>query len=256
MGYFNASRQATSATIDAGLMVTGVGGAVRSTSGFLARGLSTIGRESVAFSSPMAQIGAVGDLSLLRTGGSAAGVAEEVAALRRIAAANATPEARALHARINERAGIAGSHSPTVVVQGSPLRPGGYVIHDVDLHGNLSPGVNRAPGFSGSSADGLVQSHHPVQVKWAETNVPGYDKNLAPSILLKTSRGEPHALINSAQRVRRAELRAQGVNPYGTSIRQEFQVSYRELIDAGVPPAVARKAMIDNYKYFDSLGAF
>jgi hypothetical protein len=33
-------------------------------------------------------------------------------------------------------------------------------------------------------------------------------------------------------------------------------MSYQEMIEAGVPEKVARKAIGRSYKYFDSLGAF
>ncbi|CAE12644.1 MULTISPECIES: hypothetical protein [Photorhabdus] len=35
--------------------------------------------------------------------------------------------------------------------------------------------------------------------------------------------------------------------------KEEFHTSYREMIDAGVPKAQARKALGDAYKYFDKL---
>jgi hypothetical protein len=51
-------------------------------------------------------------------------------------------------------------------------------------------------------------------------------------------------------------MKAQGLNPWGNTINQEFAIGYRQMIDAGVPQDVARKAIKDSYKYFDSLGAF
>lgn len=43
---------------------------------------------------------------------------------------------------------------------------------------------------------------------------------------------------------------------FNTDIRYEFNESYREMIEAGVDPKTARKAMGDAYKYFDRLGGF
>lgn len=40
--------------------------------------------------------------------------------------------------------------------------PNGYKIGDVDPHGTLSPGVNRASGHTNSKNDGFLQSHHPI----------------------------------------------------------------------------------------------
>ena len=84
----------------------------------------------------------------------------------------------------------------------------------------------------------------------AKRNVPGYNPDKAPAILLPSSSGMSHAQISSAQRAfRRA-------NGYGTSIKQEFNEAVRQMRSAGVPEAAIRKTMRQNYKYFDSLGAF
>ncbi|WP_447511695.1 hypothetical protein, partial [Acinetobacter geminorum] len=139
---------------------------------------------------------------------------------------------------------------------GSPSRPGGYVTGDVDEHGLLSPQVNRAPNFTNTKADNYVQSHHPVQDKWAQVNIDGYNRNSAPAILLESSSGSPHAKISAAQRAVRAEMKAKNQNPWGTTIREEFNIGYKQMIDAGVPKDIAKKAIKDSYKYFDSLGGF
>jgi len=132
------------------------------------------------------------------------------------------------------------------------LRPGGHQSLDVAPHENLSPTANRAPGHTNSRADGSVQSHHAIQQEWATRNkIPGYDANKAPCILLPSHSGSPHAKISASQRKRRRECPG-----YGTSIQDEFRISYGEMIDAGVPTKQARKAMAKNYKYFDSIGAF
>ncbi|WP_443111433.1 hypothetical protein [Burkholderia sp. FERM BP-3421] len=44
-------------------------------------------------------------------------------------------------------------------------------MNDADQHGNLSPQANRAPGNTNTVADGLVQSHHPIQQEWAKQQV-------------------------------------------------------------------------------------
>ncbi|WP_406741421.1 hypothetical protein [Acinetobacter shaoyimingii] len=126
--------------------------------------------------------------------------------------------------------------------------PNGYKTGDVDKHRNLSPGQNRAPGHSPSKVDGFVQSHHPIQDAWAEKNIENYRRNDAPATLLRSASGEPHANISSAQRQRRSMS-----NGWNTTLKQEFNISYREMLDAGVPEKQARKAINDSYKYFDSL---
>ncbi|WP_210367569.1 RHS repeat-associated core domain-containing protein [Bacillus sp. REN3] len=137
---------------------------------------------------------------------------------------------------------------------GTAKRPGGYQKEDVDEHGLLSPGANRAPGNKNIASDNRVQSHHPIQNEWAKRWAKeggfNYNEKKAPAVLLPSSSGQSHAIISSLQRQRR---KAEGFN---TDIRFEFNVSYREMIEAGVNPKTARKAMKDAYKYFDSLGGF
>jgi toxin YxiD len=135
-----------------------------------------------------------------------------------------------------------------------PKRLGGYKTWDVDLHGNLSPGTNRAPGYQDIATDGYVQSHHLIQNEWGKrwakkVGLP-YDENKASAMLLKSDSGSPHAKISAAQRERRR------VKGFDTDIQSEFNISYREMLDAGVEIKIGRKAIHDAYKYFESLGGF
>ena len=132
----------------------------------------------------------------------------------------------------------------------------GYKTYDVDQHGLLSPQVNRADGYRNIKADKFVQSHHPIQDKWAQMNVEGYSRNSAPAILLESASGRPHALISAKQRARRRDMKQNGVNPYSTTINKEFYIGYNEMISSGVKLKSAKKAIKDSYKYFSSLGAF
>ena len=126
--------------------------------------------------------------------------------------------------------------------------PNGYKTGDVDIHGNLSPQSNRAHGHTNTRADGFVQSHHPIQDLWVQKNINGYNRNDAPATLLKSASGEPHAKISSSQQTRRL-----GPGGWNTTLKQEFNISYKEMIDAGVAPEQAKKVIKDSYKYFDSL---
>ena len=130
-------------------------------------------------------------------------------------------------------------------------RPGGYRTGDFDSHGRLSPGANRAPGHTNTRADGFVQSHHGIQREWAKRKVADYDEAAAPANLLRSSSGEVHAKISAAQRARRRQP-----GGWDTDIRTEFNLSYRELVDAGLSSKDAQRLIRQNYKYFDSLGAF
>ncbi|WP_366917372.1 MULTISPECIES: hypothetical protein [Bacteria] len=120
----------------------------------------------------------------------------------------------------------------------------------MDAHGNLSPQTNRAIGNRNIAVNDFVQSHHFIQHEWAKLNVKGYKRNSAPAILLKSSSGESHAMISAMQRVRRR------VSGFGGTIRDEFNVAYKEMIDAGVSPDAARRAANKSYKYYEALGAF
>jgi hypothetical protein len=124
----------------------------------------------------------------------------------------------------------------------------GYKKGDVDIHGNLSPNANRALGHRNTRSDAFVQSHHPIQDAWAKRNITSYRRNAAPATLLQSSSGLPHANISQAQRARRSLN-----GGWNTTLKQEFNISYREMLDAGVPKAQAKKALNDSYKYFDSI---
>ncbi|GMB76888.1 hypothetical protein P4195_23835 [Bacillus thuringiensis] len=154
------------------------------------------------------------------------------------------------HANINERAGIAFPQRSTR----SQLKNGGYIVEDVDLYKKMSPNKNRALGFRNTKNDGLVQAHHAIQDEWAKiwakTSGNNYSSRQAPSILLKSTSGEPHAIISALQRARR---RNEG---FSTDIIYEFNISYKEMIEAGVDLKVAKKVMREAYRYFDGLGGF
>lgn len=118
----------------------------------------------------------------------------------------------------------------------------------------MSPNRNRALGFRNTKNDGLVQAHHAIQDEWAEiwakTSGNNYSSRQAPSLLLKSTSGEPHAIISALQRARR---RNEG---FSTDIIYEFNISYKEMIEVGVDFKVAKKIMREAYRYFDGLGGF
>ncbi|WP_082350406.1 RHS repeat-associated core domain-containing protein [Xanthomonas oryzae] len=138
---------------------------------------------------------------------------------------------------------------------GLTLRPGGAQTNDVGEHSELSPGVNRAPGHTNTTPDLRVQSHHPVQDAWARANVPNYSSGDAPAILLRSSSGYEHAQISSMQRAWRSRLDSLPGGRWGsTTLRQEIEAGYRQMVDAGVPVSRARRAINRSYQYFTSLG--
>jgi hypothetical protein len=115
--------------------------------------------------------------------------------------------------------------------------PNGYKIGDVDPHGNLSPGVNRVSGHTNSKNGGFVQSHHPIQDARAKKRINGYQRNTAPPTLLKSASGSPHINISSAQRTRRVLP-----GSWEKTLKQDFHISYKKMIDAGVPKQQAKKS--------------
>jgi RHS repeat-associated protein len=126
----------------------------------------------------------------------------------------------------------------------------GFQNGDTGPHGQLSPGLNRATGNGNNTADGMIQSHHPVQTKpateWAARHrITEYKPTKAPTVLLSTAPGQPHALIN--------QMQTTAGHGSGQTLRQSFDRGYRELIDSGVDPKIANKVMKENYKYYTNL---
>lgn len=91
-------------------------------------------------------------------------------------------------------------------------------------------------------------SHHPIQDAWAQNWIEGYKRNDAPAVLLQSSSGAPHAAISAARRSRRAKP-----DGWNTTLRDEFNKGFEEMIKAGVPVGQAKKAFKDAYSYFDTL---
>ncbi|WP_218057935.1 hypothetical protein [Gilliamella apicola] len=114
--------------------------------------------------------------------------------------------------------------------------PNGYKKGDVNIHGNLSPNANRASGHKNTRSDAFVQSHHPIQAAWTKRNITSYRRNVAPAALLQSFSGLLHANISHAQRTRNS-LNGE----WNTTLKQEFNISYREMLHAGVPKAQAKK---------------
>lgn len=65
---------------------------------------------------------------------------------------------------------------------------------------------------------------------------------------MKSASGSPHAGISAAQRIRRAST-----GGWDTTLKQEFNISYKEMLDSGVPTNQAKKSLSDAYKYFDGI---
>ncbi|OOM06312.1 RHS repeat-associated core domain-containing protein [Clostridium saccharobutylicum] len=155
-----------------------------------------------------------------------------------------------LDSRINERAGI--KFSPRAAR--SQIKNGGYKTYDIDKYSKAGKGANRAKGYKHIKEDGLVEAHHPIQDEWAKqwkkTTGKKYSSLKAPTILLRTGKGEIHSKISALQNERRS------IEGFNTDIVHEFKTGYKELKEAGVNLKDAQKAIREAYRYFDSIGGF
>ena len=133
------------------------------------------------------------------------------------------------------------------------LEHGGYKTYEIDEYRRVSPGKNRAIGHSRYKKDGNIQAHHIIQNEWAKQNIKNYSQYKAPAILLPSNKGMEHAIITGRQRAR---YNASGKSfQYGT-IKEMFNLGYKDLIDGGVNKKIAQNAIKKAYKYFDSINAF
>jgi RHS repeat-associated protein len=92
------------------------------------------------------------------------------------------------------------------------------------------------------------QSHHTIQDAWAQANIPGYSRGAAPAILLQQSPN--HATVTALQNARRDARIAAGEPKWGSTLKDEFNNSYRDLGAAGVSEKCKRKAIKNAYKHF------
>ena len=155
-----------------------------------------------------------------------------------------------LDSRINERAGI--KFSPRAAR--SQVKNGGYKTYDIDKYSKAGKGANRAKGYGHTKEDGLIEAHHPIQDNWAKewkkATGKKYSSLKAPTILLRTGKEEIHSKVSALQNARRS------IEGFNTDIVHEFNIGYKELIEAGVKPKDAKKAIREAYRYFDSIGGF
>ncbi|WP_373509393.1 toxin TcdB middle/C-terminal domain-containing protein, partial [Thiocapsa sp.] len=78
--------------------------------------------------------------------------------------------------------------------------------YDINAHGEFE-GTERQGGKN-------LQSHHPIQDKFSEQNIAGYDRDKAPGHLLETGVGEEHTIISNEQRKRSPAGKDSGINSW------------------------------------------
>jgi len=101
--------------------------------------------------------------------------------------------------------------------------------YDIAEHGKFK-GTERRGGKN-------LQSHHPIQDKFSEQNIAGYDRNRAPGHLLETGPGEEHTIISSEQRKQSPSGKASDIKNWSeksySQAREEAVLQYEKagLID-------------------------
>jgi len=130
------------------------------------------------------------------------------------------------------------------VLDRGPNAPKGTVRtvteYDVRPYGQHSPMTEELRGF--------FQSHHGIQDKWAqEVKLPGYDRNEAPGILLRDSRGgSPHQTVTARQSARAADRSSR-------TYMDERKLLVEDLQKAEVPQSVIDRAVAANDEYYGRL---
>lgn len=104
-----------------------------------------------------------------------------------------------------------------------------------------------------------MNSHHIIQDAWVRDN---YWASYKPAGLYRDAtailipRDPIHLSLNAFQNDFRANRIAQGLAPYSTSLREEFNMASQAMREAGINDAVRKNALKKAYKFFDSIGAF
>ena len=76
------------------------------------------------------------------------------------------------------------------------------------------------------------------------------------SIAILVDEKPVHDVMSGFQNDYRRSLVSEGRDPYGTSLRTEFDNASRWMRNAGVPDADRKRALKQAYKFFDGEGAF
>jgi RHS repeat-associated protein len=140
--------------------------------------------------------------------------------------------------------------SPDPIGLAGGLRPFGYVPNPtgwIDPLG-LAPYTVKPYGEQESPRNPTgYEAHHIIQDKWAKANVPGYDRNDGPSIMLPKS---DHDVTKGEQTRRRCARVSAGGGAFSSSLREEFDNAAGDMDKAGVPEDAKRRAIKTSYKHF------
>jgi len=108
----------------------------------------------------------------------------------------------------------------------------------------------------GTATSNFNYSRDIVQDRWALINLPDlYSSGDASTVLLRSVRGESHNIVNLRQRARQRDRLSAGQGAWSSTLKQEFNYAYGDLIAAGMTRRDAGRLMSQTYKYFKKIGA-
>jgi len=96
-------------------------------------------------------------------------------------------------------------------------------------------------------------SHHGVQQQYLKENVPGYDPNKDPTILLKDPLRGAHKQVTGEQATRRAQVRRDIGSKYGADYGTERAAAIEQLRKAGVPEEKIGQWVLEHDAYLFEL---
>jgi len=96
-------------------------------------------------------------------------------------------------------------------------------------------------------------SHHGVQRRYLEANIPGYDAEADPTIMLNDEAGGPHRAITGEQATERALLRRTTGNPYGGDYGEWRARAIEQMRRNGVPEGKIGQWVLEHDAYLFDL---
>jgi hypothetical protein len=143
---------------------------------------------------------------------------------------------------------IEGTSSVEAAPSGSPTAATTQADAATSIEYNIAP-HGRQPRPSSPYA-----SHHGVQRKYLEKNVPGYDAEADPTIMLRDQPGGPHRRITGEQATERAAVRRETGNPYSGDYGQWRARAIEQMRRNGVPEEKIGQWVLEHDAYLFTLG--
>jgi HNH/Endo VII superfamily toxin with a SHH signature len=113
---------------------------------------------------------------------------------------------------------------------------------------------NIAPHGRQPSPRSGYASHHGVQQQYLKENVPGYDPNKDPTILLRDAPGGAHKQVTGEQAARRAQVRRDLGSKYGADYGAERAAAIEQMRRTGVPEEKIGQWVLEHDAYLFELG--